>query len=114
MRYRFGEKIGSGGFGVVKQAAVIKADESLGRSDLAAKFLQDHFTATAALIALMLKDLPEFVRTRTFDAVRNGTGKLELRIRPRTRKPAPGSSGRFGFLTKTWNTRTSSRLSAET
>ena len=41
MRYRFGEKIGSGGFGVVKQAAVIKADESLGRSDLAAKFLSE-------------------------------------------------------------------------
>jgi hypothetical protein len=49
--------------------------------DLAAKLLRDHFTATAALIALMLKDLPEFVRTRTFDAVRNGTGNVELRTR---------------------------------
>jgi hypothetical protein len=27
--------------------------------------LQDHFIATAALIALMLKNLPEDVRTRT-------------------------------------------------
>ena len=49
--------------------------------ELAAKLLQDHFTATAALIALMLKDLPEFVRSRVFDAVRNGTGKVELRTR---------------------------------
>jgi len=43
--------------------------------DLATKLLKDHFTAAAALIALMLKDLPEFLRTRTLDAVRNGTGK---------------------------------------
>ena len=49
--------------------------------DLAAKLLQDHFTATAALIALMLKNLPDEVRTRTLDAVRNGTGKVELRTR---------------------------------
>jgi hypothetical protein len=49
--------------------------------ELAAKLLRDHFTATAALIALMLKNLPDDVRTRTFDAVRNGTGKVELRTR---------------------------------
>jgi hypothetical protein len=49
--------------------------------DLAAKLLHDHFTATAALIALMLRDLPGFVRERTLDAVRNGTGKVELRTR---------------------------------
>ena len=49
--------------------------------DLAAKLLQDHFTATAALIALMLKNPPDDVRTRTLDAVRNGTGKVELRTR---------------------------------
>jgi hypothetical protein len=49
--------------------------------ELAKKLQQNHFTATAALIALMLKDLPEFVRTRTFDAVRNGTGNVELRTR---------------------------------
>jgi hypothetical protein len=41
--------------------------------ELAAKLLQDHFTSTAALIALMLKNLPDDVRTRTLDAVRNGT-----------------------------------------
>jgi hypothetical protein len=49
--------------------------------DLAAKLLRDYFTATAALIALMLKNLPDDVRTRTLDAVRNGTGKDELRTR---------------------------------
>jgi hypothetical protein len=43
---------------------------------LATKLLQDHFTASAALIALMLKDLPDDVRIRTLDAVRNGTGKV--------------------------------------
>ena len=49
--------------------------------ELATKLLHDHFTATAALIALMLKNLPDEVRTRTLDAVRNGTGKVELRTR---------------------------------
>jgi hypothetical protein len=49
--------------------------------ELAATFLKDHFTATAALIALTLKNLPDDVRTRTLDAVRNGTGKVELRTR---------------------------------
>jgi hypothetical protein len=29
----------------------------------------------------MLKNLPDDVRTRTLDAVRNGTGKVELRTR---------------------------------
>ena len=29
----------------------------------------------------MLKTLPDDVRTRTLDAVRNGTGKVELRTR---------------------------------
>jgi len=47
--------------------------------ELATKLLQDHFTATATLIALMLKNLPDDVRRRTLDAVRNGTGKVELR-----------------------------------
>jgi len=49
--------------------------------DLSAKLLQNHFRPTTVLIALMLKDLPEFVRTRALDAVRNGTGKVELRTR---------------------------------
>jgi Mg-chelatase subunit ChlD len=49
--------------------------------ELAAQLLQNHFTATAALIALMLKNLPADVRTRTLDAVRSGTGKVELRTR---------------------------------
>jgi hypothetical protein len=50
-------------------------------SDLAAGLPQDHFTATAALIALLLKNLPDDVWARTLDAVRNGTGKVELRTR---------------------------------
>jgi hypothetical protein len=49
--------------------------------DPAAKLLEDHFTATAALIALMLKKLPDEVRTRTLDTLRNGTGKVQLRTR---------------------------------
>ena len=40
--------------------------------------LQNHFTATAALIAVILKNMPDDVRTRVFDAVRNGTGKRAL------------------------------------
>lgn len=48
--------------------------------ELASKLLQDHFTATAALIALMLKNVPDDVRTRAIDAVSNGTGK-ELNAR---------------------------------
>ena len=52
-----------------------------GNNELAAKLLEAKFTATAALIAIMLKNLPDDVRTRTFDAVRNGTGKVELRTR---------------------------------
>lgn len=49
--------------------------------ELAEKLLRGHFIASAALIALMLKNLPDDVRTRTLDAVRNGTGKVELRTR---------------------------------
>ena len=47
--------------------------------ELADQLLQDHFAASATLIALMLWDLPDDIRTRTLDAVRNGTGKVELR-----------------------------------
>lgn len=32
---------------------------------------------SAAMIVLMLKNMPDEVRTRTLDAVRNGTGKVE-------------------------------------
>lgn len=48
---------------------------------LAKQLLRDHFTVSTALIALMLKNLPHNARTRTLDAVRNGTGKVELRTR---------------------------------
>jgi len=50
-------------------------------ANLATKLLPEHFTASAALIALMLKNLPDDVRTRTLDAVRNGTGYVERRTR---------------------------------
>jgi hypothetical protein len=49
--------------------------------DLAERLLKDHFLAPTALIALMLKNLPDEVRTRTLDAVRKSTGKVELRTR---------------------------------
>jgi hypothetical protein len=49
--------------------------------DLAARLLRDHFTATAALLALMLENPPDDVRTRTLDGVRNGIGKVEQRTR---------------------------------
>lgn len=39
--------------------------------DLAAKLLQDHFTATAALIAVILKNLPDDVRMRTLEAAQH-------------------------------------------
>jgi serine/threonine protein kinase len=42
MRYRFGQKVGSGGFGVVKQASVIAEDrKTVLQANLAAKFLAD-------------------------------------------------------------------------
>ena len=43
--------------------------------ELAEKLLKDHFTASAALIPLMLKNLPDDVRSSTLDAMRNGTGQ---------------------------------------
>jgi hypothetical protein len=46
--------------------------------------LQNHFTASAALIALMLKNLPDEVRTRVMDATRTGAGCVELRTRVKT------------------------------
>ena len=40
---------------------------------------RDHVRTSAAFIDLLLRKLPDDVRTRTLDAVRNGTGKVELR-----------------------------------
>jgi hypothetical protein len=51
---------------------------------IATRLLNDHFTTAAALIAAMLRNLPDHVRTQTLDAVRNGTGKVELRTRAET------------------------------
>lgn len=56
----------------------------MNESELAARLLDDHMTSSSALIALMLKNLPDEGRTRTFDAVRSGTGKVELRTRGET------------------------------
>jgi hypothetical protein len=39
-------------------------------NDLAGRLIGDHLTASAALIALMLKNLPDDVRTRTLYAMR--------------------------------------------
>jgi len=50
-------------------------------SELAESLLRDRFTASAALIALMLKNLPDEVRARVIEAVGSGTGKVELRTR---------------------------------
>ena len=55
----------------------------------------------------MLKNLPDDVRRRTLDAVRNGTGKIELRTRVESNEtelvllPTDGSEA-------LWLTRTSS------
>ncbi len=43
---------------------------------LAQTLLQGRFCCAAALMALMLKNLPYDVRTCTLYAVRNGTGKV--------------------------------------
>lgn len=48
---------------------------------MAGALLRSHFTASSTLIALMLKNLPDKVRSRVIDAVNNGTGKVELRTR---------------------------------
>jgi hypothetical protein len=48
---------------------------------LAERLLRDHFTATAALVALMPKNLSDDVRMRKLGRRRNGTGQVELRTR---------------------------------
>jgi len=45
------------------------------------KVRRDLMVTSAAYVDLLLRQLPEFVRSRTLDAVRNGTGKVELRTR---------------------------------
>jgi hypothetical protein len=64
--------------------------------DLAATLLLDHFTASAALITLMLENLPDAVRTRALDAMRNGTGKVELRTRVQSNSSSTHSGVRRG------------------
>ena len=66
--------------------------------DLAKRLLETHRTA-AALIAIILKNLPDDVRTRTLDAVHHGTSKVELRTRVESNEtelvlvPKDGSEG---------------------
>lgn len=57
MRFRFGEEIGSGGFGVVRRAAEISADESDGRHDLAAKFLSEDQTENEEARARFIREV---------------------------------------------------------
>ena len=72
--------------------------------DLGHVLLQNHFTA-AALIALMLKNPPDEVRSRTLDAECNGADKVELRTRVDSNEtelvlpPADGSEA--PWLTRT-------------
>ena len=48
---------------------------------LADQFQRDQVLASRALVALMLDELPEQVRSRVHQAVHDGTGKVELRTR---------------------------------
>jgi hypothetical protein len=45
---------------------------------------RDQVLATRALVALMLNELPEQVRSRVHQAVHDGTGYVELRTRIET------------------------------
>ena len=45
------------------------------------ELLSDHFTVAGALVDLQPRYLPDEVRSRVFDAVRNQTGHVELRTR---------------------------------
>jgi hypothetical protein len=56
---------------------------------IARELLRRHFESAAALIALMLKNLPEDLRTRTLNAMHNGTGKVELRTRVESNETEP-------------------------
>ena len=48
---------------------------------LAERLLRDHFAVAGALVDLQLRYLSDDARRRVFDAVRNGTGHVELRTR---------------------------------
>jgi len=50
-------------------------------AEMLAKVRRDHLTTCAAYVNLMMRQLPEVVKSRVLDAVRNGTGKVELRTR---------------------------------
>jgi hypothetical protein len=53
---------------------------------LAEQLQRDQVLATRAIAALMLDEPPEQVRSRVYEAVRNGTGYVELRTRIETGK----------------------------
>jgi hypothetical protein len=48
---------------------------------LAERLQRDQVLATRALVALMLKELPDDVRSRVHQAIYDGTGYVELRTR---------------------------------
>jgi hypothetical protein len=49
--------------------------------ELAENLLRSLFITAGALVDLQLRNMPDAVRTRIFDAVRNATGRVELRTR---------------------------------
>jgi hypothetical protein len=75
--------------------------------DVADELLSDHLTVAGAPVDLQLRYLPDAVRSRVFDAVRNQTCHVELRTRIDEAKtelvlvPADGTE-------PLWLTRTSS------
>lgn len=53
----------------------------MGDRELAETFLHNHVLAARALVALLLNQLPEEIRSRVNLAIANGTGFAELRTR---------------------------------
>ena len=52
--------------------------------DLAETFLRDHALAARALVALLLNQLPDVVRSRAHEVIQRGGGSTELRTRVET------------------------------
>ena len=48
-------------------------------AEMLVRVRRDHLTTCAAYVNLLMRQLPEMVGARVLDAVRNGTGKVELR-----------------------------------
>jgi len=52
--------------------------------DLVETFLRDHVLAARALVALLLNQLPDVVRSREHELIQRGGGSTELRTRVET------------------------------